>query len=81
MKGVVIIQNFFKKNSPCSAALISTAYQPWYSIFLSQQNSHSRLISRRNNLPNRVIIIESRPSPLALFDPVHYFIHFPMHHY
>jgi hypothetical protein len=38
---------------PCSAEFISTVYQPWNSIFLSQQNSHSRLISRRNSLPNR----------------------------
>jgi hypothetical protein len=44
-----------RSHSPCSAELISMAYQPWYSIFLSQQNSHSRLISRRNSLPNRVI--------------------------
>jgi hypothetical protein len=48
----------FQKNIfPCSAELISTAYQPWNSIFLSQQNSHSRLISRRNSLPNRVLIL------------------------
>jgi hypothetical protein len=39
--------------SPCSAELISTAYQPWNSVFLSQQISHSRLISKKNSLPNR----------------------------
>jgi hypothetical protein len=33
--------------SPCSAELISTAYQPWNSVFLSQQISHSRLISQK----------------------------------
>jgi hypothetical protein len=33
--------------STCSAELISTAYQPWNSVFLSQQNSHSRLISKK----------------------------------
>jgi hypothetical protein len=38
---------------PCSAELISTAYQPWNSVFLSQQISHSRLISQKNSLPNR----------------------------
>jgi hypothetical protein len=32
---------------PCSAELISTAYQPWNSVFLSQQISHSRLISQK----------------------------------
>jgi hypothetical protein len=42
--------------SPCSAALISMTYQLWYSVFFSQQNSHSRLINRRNSLPNRVNI-------------------------
>jgi hypothetical protein len=31
----------------CSAELISTAYQPWNSVFLSQQISHSRLISQK----------------------------------
>jgi hypothetical protein len=36
-----------KKCSPCSAELISTAYQPWNSVFLSQQISHSRLISQK----------------------------------
>jgi hypothetical protein len=46
----------FRSYSPCSAELISTAYQPWYSIFLSQRNSHSRLISRRNSLSNRAIL-------------------------
>jgi hypothetical protein len=50
---------------PCSAALISTAYQPWYSVFLSQQNSHSRLISCRNSLPNRVIN-DDEPSTVAV---------------
>jgi hypothetical protein len=43
------------------AELISMAYQPWYSVFLSQQNSHSRLISRRNSLPNRVNIRGANP--------------------
>jgi hypothetical protein len=33
--------------SPRSAELISTAYQPWNSVFLSQQISHSRLISQK----------------------------------
>jgi hypothetical protein len=32
---------------PCSAELISTTYQPWNSVFLSQQISHSRLISQK----------------------------------
>jgi hypothetical protein len=32
---------------PCSAELISTAYQPWNSVFLSQQISYSRLISQK----------------------------------
>jgi hypothetical protein len=39
--------------TPCSLKLISTAYQPWYSVFLSQQNSISRLISHRNHQSNR----------------------------
>jgi hypothetical protein len=47
-------QGCLMQQSLCSAALISTAYQPWYSVFLSQQNSHSRLISRRNILPNEM---------------------------
>jgi hypothetical protein len=38
-----------------SAELISTAYQPWNSIFLSQQNNHSRFISQK---------IASRTGPL-----------------
>jgi hypothetical protein len=38
--------------TPCSAELISTAYQPWNSVFLSQQINHSRLISQKNSLPN-----------------------------
>jgi hypothetical protein len=29
----------------------------WYNIFLSQQNSISRLISRKNHQPNNFIII------------------------
>jgi hypothetical protein len=33
--------------SLCSAELISTAYQPWNSVFLSQQISHSRLIRKK----------------------------------
>jgi hypothetical protein len=36
-----------QQTTPCSAELISTAYQPWNSIFLSQQISHSRLISQK----------------------------------
>jgi hypothetical protein len=43
---------------PCSAELISMAYQPWNSVFLSQQISHSRLISqkkKKNSLPNRAV--------------------------
>jgi hypothetical protein len=36
-----------QKRSPCSAELISTAYQPWNSIFFSQQISHSRLINKK----------------------------------
>jgi hypothetical protein len=44
------------KQTPCSAELISTAYQPWNSVFLSQQISHSRLISQKNSLPNRAKI-------------------------
>jgi hypothetical protein len=36
-----------KRYSPCSAELISTAYQPWNSVFLSHQISHSRLISQK----------------------------------
>jgi hypothetical protein len=46
------LENFF----PCSAELISTAYQPWNSAFLSQQISHSRLISQKNSLPNRAFV-------------------------
>jgi hypothetical protein len=38
---------FGGSQSPCSAELISTAYQPWNSVFLSQQISHSRLISQK----------------------------------
>jgi hypothetical protein len=49
------------KFTPCSAELISTAYQPWNSVFLSQKNSHSRLISRRNSLPNEVSVIQQIP--------------------
>jgi hypothetical protein len=41
---------------PCSTELISTAYQPWNSVFLSQQISHSRLISQKNSLPNMAYI-------------------------
>jgi hypothetical protein len=41
--------------APCSSELISTAYQPWNSVFLSQQISHSRLISQKNSLPNRAM--------------------------
>jgi hypothetical protein len=44
------------KAYPCSAELISTAYQPWNSVFLSQQISYSRLISQKNSLPNRPIV-------------------------
>jgi hypothetical protein len=33
--------------SLCSAELISTAYQPWNSVFLSQQISHSRFINKK----------------------------------
>jgi hypothetical protein len=29
-------RTLYYKLSTCSAALISTAYQPWYSVFLSQ---------------------------------------------
>jgi hypothetical protein len=32
--------------------LISLAYQPWYNVFLSQQNNISRFISRKNHQPN-----------------------------
>jgi hypothetical protein len=32
---------------PCSAELISTAYQSWNSVFFSQQISHSRFISKK----------------------------------
>jgi hypothetical protein len=35
-----------------SLELISLTYQPWNSIFLSQQISFSRFISRRNHQPN-----------------------------
>jgi hypothetical protein len=45
-----------KEHAPCSAELISTTYQPWNSIFLSQQISHSRLISQKNSLPNRPMV-------------------------
>jgi hypothetical protein len=47
-------------HSPCSAELISTAYQPWNSVFLSQQISHNRLISQKNSLPNRAIVDSAR---------------------
>jgi hypothetical protein len=45
-----------EKSFPCSAELISIAYQPWNSVFLSQQISHSRLISQKNSLPNRAFV-------------------------
>jgi hypothetical protein len=51
------------ETSPLLAALISTAYQPWNSVFLSRQNSHSRLISRTNSLPNRVKVCGDWRSP------------------
>jgi hypothetical protein len=38
---------------------LKNAYQPWYSVFLSQQNSHSRLINCKNSLPNRVVTLVS----------------------
>jgi hypothetical protein len=41
-------------NSPCLLELISPAYQAWYSIFFSQQNSISQLIGHRNHPANRV---------------------------
>jgi hypothetical protein len=44
-----------RNHAPCSAELISTAYQPWNSIFLSQQINHSRFISQKNSLPNRAM--------------------------
>jgi hypothetical protein len=34
------------------------AYQPWNSIFLSQQISHSQLISQKNSLPNRAMVAQ-----------------------
>jgi hypothetical protein len=52
---------------PCSAELISTAYQPWNSIFLSQQISHSRLISQKNSLPNRASILELRSTEGVIY--------------
>jgi hypothetical protein len=42
-----------KKKKPCSLELIISTYQPWYNVFFPQQNSISRLISRRNHQPNR----------------------------
>jgi hypothetical protein len=42
-----------------SLELINLVYQPWYSVFLSvfilQQNSISRLISRKNHQPNNLL--------------------------
>jgi hypothetical protein len=38
--------------STCSLEFISTVYQLWYNIFLSQQNNISRLIRRKNHQPN-----------------------------
>jgi hypothetical protein len=37
------------KTEARSVKLVSMTYQLWYNIFLSQQNSLSRLISRRNH--------------------------------
>jgi hypothetical protein len=46
----------------CSAELISTTYQPWNSVFLSQQISHSRLISQKNSLPNMALVYQTKQS-------------------
>jgi hypothetical protein len=51
-------EQLLKKNYPCSAELISTAYQPWNNVFLLQQISHSRLISQKSSLPNRTLVLE-----------------------
>jgi hypothetical protein len=48
-----------RANCPVRLNLISLVYQLWYNIFLSQQNSISRLISR-NHQPNRTIIFINR---------------------
>ena len=59
--------------SPCSLDRISHAYQPWYSVFLSQQNSISRLISHRNDQANRMIcvyMVSTRPLGIYKLLPV-----------
>jgi hypothetical protein len=43
MYAIILCNGLF--TIPCSAELISTAYQPWNDVFFSQQNSHSRLIT------------------------------------
>jgi hypothetical protein len=43
---------YISKNGGSSSptnSMIRLAYQSWYSIFLSQQNNISRLISRKNH--------------------------------
>jgi hypothetical protein len=48
MDGYSTVQaGFVTLTFPCSAELISTAYQPWNGVFLSQQISNSRLISQK----------------------------------
>jgi hypothetical protein len=44
---LIMFISYHEYYSPCSAELVSTAYQPWNSVFLSQQISHSRLISQK----------------------------------
>jgi hypothetical protein len=45
-----------EKDVSCSLKLISPAYQLWYSVFLSQQNSINQLICRRNYQPNNPMV-------------------------
>ena len=48
--------------SPCLLDRIGHVYQSWYSVFLSQQNNISRLISHRNDQANRVYKKKGVPS-------------------
>jgi hypothetical protein len=62
----------------CFLEFISPAFQSWYNIFLSQQNSINRLISRRNHQPNMwlyvwllnvVTLNDNRPISLLFITP------------
>jgi hypothetical protein len=53
--GLSAVVYYFSLTAKQSQPAYKSQKQPI--IFLSQQNSHSRLISHRNSLPNRVNII------------------------